>query len=436
MDNALKNQISTIFNSQQEFFASHKTRDVAFRKNALQQLKKTILDHKEDIYKALDADLGKSKIEADEYEIDVSIAEIDYAFNHIDEWVKDEKPPVDKILQPSELVVSREPFGVSYIIGPFNYPIDLTFAPLVGAIVSGCTAIVKPSENTPETAAVIEKIIKSAFEPNYIAVVQGALEENTYLLSLPFNFIFFTGSPTVGKIVMKAAAEHLTPIMLELGGKCPTIILPDADLDQVVKTIAVGKFANSGQTCVAPDYILAHKSIKDKLVEKLTAHLQQNFMELGKIGKIISTKQVERIIGYLKNTKGKILIGGKCDVEKRHVQPVIVDNVTWDDTLMQQELFAPILPILTFEDIDTVDQLVNKHHGKPLAAYVYTKDYALGRHILNKIPSGDSQINGVFNHVASNVLPFGGVGASGMGEYHGKYSYYAFTHRKSLRISK
>lgn len=436
MDTLIKDKMNNIFINQQRFFASFRTRDINFRKEALQKLKVALTTHTEAIYQALEFDLGKSKKDADIFEIGVVIGEINHALNHLDEWDLEETAEVDNFLKPSTLAIKREPFGVSYIIGPFNYPINLTFAPLIGAIVSGCTAIIKPSENTPACSAIIEKIINETFPADYLWVVQGAIEENSFLLSLPFNFIFFTGSPTVGKVVMKAAAEHLTPVVLELGGKCPAIICADADLEQTVRNITKGKFLNCGQTCVAPDYLLVDKHIKNELIHKLITNIEQHYFEFGSIGKIVTTNQLDKVLGYLSNTKGNKLCGGKFDKQLRYMQPIVVDNVTWDDALMQQELFAPVLPILTFDNVQTVHELVNQHHPHPLAAYVFTKNYTLGKTIIDRIPSGDAEINDVINHAASNNLPFGGLGASGMGEYHGKFSYQAFTHRKSIRITK
>lgn len=436
MDILLKDKINNIFKSQQHFFATSKTRDIHFRKEALQKLKQAIISNTEAIYQALKDDLGKTKEEIDTFEIGVVIGEINYALDNLDEWDLEQATEVDEFLKPSELAIRREPFGVSYIIGPFNYPINLTFAPLIGAIASGCTAILKPSENTPACAAIIERVINEIFPADYLWVVQGAVEENSFLLSLPFNFIFFTGSPLVGKVVMKAAAEHLTPVVLELGGKCPTIICADANLEQAVQNITRGKFINCGQTCVAPDYLLVDKIIKDELVHKLIAYIKQHYYQLGSIGKLVTTKQLDKVLSYLASTNGNKLCGGEIDKQHRYMQPVVVDEVTWDDTLMQQELFAPVLPILTFDDIQKVPELINKYHPQPLAAYVFTKNYALGKAIIDQIPAGDAQINDVLNHAASNYLPFGGVGRSGMGEYHGKYSYQAFTHRKSIRITK
>ncbi|MHC5307633.1 NAD(P)-dependent benzaldehyde dehydrogenase MdlD [Bartonella sp. LJL80] len=436
MENDVKNKIYSVFERQKKYFSTGKTRNIDFKKDALKALKKSLIEHAPEIYVALEKDLGKTKANIDGSEIGVVLSEIDVALSHLDEWVVEQTAPVDSFLQPSDFLIQREPFGVSYIIGPFNYPINLTLAPVVGAIVSGCTAIIKPSENTPMTAMVIEKIIASAFPSEYLAVVQGAVEENSYLLSLPFDFIFFTGSPGVGKIVMKAASEHLTPVVLELGGKCPTIICPDADLDQVVAKVTAGKFANSGQTCVAPDYLLVHETVREALVNKLVDYVKHNLMKPGKIGKVVSQTQVDKILSYLEKTKGTIRIGGQADRETRYVEPAIVDNVSWDDALMQQELFAPILPVLTFSDLNSVAALVNQHHPKPLAAYIFTKNYDTGKRVLDQIPSGDAQINDVLNHAASAFLPFGGVGPSGMGEYHGRYSYEAFSHRKSIRITR
>lgn len=367
-------------------------------------------------------------------EIGEVIHEIDFALEHLDEWAEPVEVPTPEIIAPSRCYVSQEPFGVSYIIGPFNYPVNLTLTPLIGAIVGGNTCIVKPSETIPETSAVLAKIISEAFEPEYIAVVQGGREENTHLLSLPFDFIFFTGSPTVGKVVMRAAAEHLTPVVLELGGKCPLIVLPDADLDQTVEQLIFGKFINSGQTCIAPDYLYVHSSVKDALLTKLVERVKHDFPNIASTGKLVTSRQVARLQTLLTQSNGAVLVGGEADAEKRVFSATVVDNVQWDDALMAEELFGPILPVLTFDSIETAVDLVNKHHPKPLAVYVFTRTPDSAIPIIDAIQSGDAQVNGVMVHAFSPYLPFGGVGASGMGEYHGHYSYLTFTHKKSLRI--
>ncbi len=426
--------IDTLFANQKQFFASRKTYDIAFRKHGLEALKQAVLNNREQLYVALDADLGKPRDIVDLAEIGEVIHEIDFALEHLDEWAEPVEVPTPEIIAPSRCYVSQEPFGVSYIIGPFNYPVNLTLTPLIGAIVGGNTCIVKPSETTPETSAVLAKIISEAFDPEYIAVVQGGREENTHLLSLPFDFIFFTGSPTVGKVVMRAAAEHLTPVVLELGGKCPLIVLPDADLDQTVEQLIFGKFINSGQTCIAPDYLYVHSSVKDALLAKLVDRVKHEFPNIASTGKLVTSRQVARLQTLLTQSNGAILVGGEADAEKRVFSATVVDNVQWDDALMAEELFGPILPVLTFDSIETAVDLVNKHHPKPLAVYVFTRTPDLAIPIIDAIQSGDAQVNGVMVHAFSPYLPFGGVGASGMGEYHGHYSYLTFTHKKSLRI--
>ena len=426
--------IDTLFANQKQFFASRKTYDIAFRKHSLEALKQAVINNREQLYVALDADLGKPRDIVDLAEIGEVIHEIDFALEHLDEWAEPVELPTPEIIAPSRCYVSQEPFGVSYIIGPFNYPVNLTLTPLIGAIVGGNTCIVKPSETTPETSAVLAKIISEAFEPEYIAVVQGGREENTHLLSLPFDFIFFTGSPTVGKVVMRAAAEHLTPVVLELGGKCPLIVLPDADLDQTVEQLIFGKFINSGQTCIAPDYLYVHSSVKDALLTKLVERVKHDFPNIASTGKLVTSRQVARLQTLLTQSNGAVLVGGEADAEKRVFSATVVDNVQWDDALMAEELFGPILPVLTFDSIETAVDLVNKHHPKPLAVYVFTRTPDSAIPIIDAIQSGDAQVNGVMVHAFSPYLPFGGVGASGMGEYHGHYSYLTFTHKKSLRI--
>jgi len=426
--------IDGIFARQKQFFATRKTYDVAFRKSSLLALKQALINNTELLYVALDADLGKPRQDVDLAEIGEVLHEIDFALEHLDEWAKPQQVPTPDLIAPSQCYITQEPFGVSYIIGPFNYPVNLTLTPLVGAIVGGNTSILKPSETTPETSAVLERIITEAFEPEYVAVVQGGRTENSHLLGLPFDFIFFTGSPNVGKVVMKAAAEHLTPVVLELGGKCPLIVLPDADLDQTVDQLMFGKFINSGQTCIAPDYLYVHSSVKDALLSKLIERIRRDLPNINSTGKLVTGRQVTRLETLLEQSGGNVLVGGKSDADKRVFSATVVDDVQWDDALMAEELFGPILPVLSFDSVDSAIDLVNKHHPKPLAVYVFTRNAEHAKPIITHIQSGDAQVNGVMVHAFSPYLPFGGVGPSGMGEYHGHYSYLTFTHKKSVRI--
>ncbi|CAG8863222.1 NAD(P)-dependent benzaldehyde dehydrogenase [Pseudomonas fluorescens] len=434
MSYLLPSEIDKLLAGQKAFFASRATYDVAYRKQALQRLKDAVVENRELLYSALAADLGKTREVVDLAEIGEVVHEIDFALAHLDEWVAPQEVPTPGLIAPSQCYVVQEPYGVTYIIGPFNYPVNLTLTPLVGAIAGGNTCILKPSESTPETSAVIEKIIGESFAPEYVAVVQGGREENTHLLSLPFDFIFFTGSPNVGKVVMRAAAEHLTPVVLELGGKCPLVVLPDADLDQTVDQLMFGKFINSGQTCIAPDYLYVHSSVKAQLLTRLVERVKQDLPEVNSTGKIITTRQVARLTSLLQESRGTVLIGAKADPEGRAFSATVVDNVEWSDALMAEGLFGPILPVLEFDSHQTAIELINKHHPKPLAVYVFANDIELAKEIIDQIQSGDAQVNGVMLHAFSPYLPFGGIGASGMGDYHGHYSYLSFTHKKSIRI--
>ncbi|HCA05824.1 NAD(P)-dependent benzaldehyde dehydrogenase MdlD [Chryseobacterium sp.] len=428
-------KIREVFQQQKAFFKTNQTKDIEFRKAQLRKFRDVFSSHTDALCEALDIDLGKSRKEAEYVEIQIVMSELDYLLENIDEWAK--PTPVESKPHPSGAeVVSKiiyEPYGVNYIIGPFNYPVQLTFSPLIGALIAGNTAIIKPSENTPHVAKVLEDIVKASFEESYVAVVQGAIEENTLLLSLPFDYIFFTGSPNVGKIVMKAAAEQLIPLTLELGGKSPTIVHHDADLDKAVARISYGKWINCGQTCVAPDYIYIHESVKDLFVEKFKAYLHATYSDgsLGKIGKIVNQNQIKHLAGYLEAAPEKVIYGGNYNLETRHFEATLMDQVTWNDQVMQQEIFGPILPILTYNDIDEALEEINSR-PKPLALYVFSENQEFADDVLNRTTSGDAEINGTIIHVGSHYLPFGGVGTSGMGKYHGKFSFENFSHSRSV----
>jgi aldehyde dehydrogenase (NAD+) len=426
--------IDAIFARQKAFFASRQTYDIAFRKQSLERLKQALLNNRELLYAALDADLGKPREHVDMAEIGAVLHEIDFALEHLDQWAVPQEVPTADIIAPSKCYITQEPFGVAYIIGPFNYPVNLTLTPLIGAIVGGNTCVLKPSETTPNTSAALEKIITEAFEPEYVVVIQGGRDENTHLLGLPFDFIFFTGSPDVGKVVMRAAAEHLTPVVLELGGKCPLIVLPDADLNQVVEQILFGKFINSGQTCIAPDYLYVHADVREALLDKLAIAIKQHLPDISSTGKLVTVRQVEKLEALLDASLGQVIVGGDADPTRRVFSATVVDQVQWNDPLMSQELFGPILPVLSFSSASEAIAAVNLHHPKPLAVYVFTRDMEQAQTVITQIQSGDAQVNGVMLHAFSPYLPFGGIGASGMGEYHGHYSFLTFTHKKSLRI--
>jgi aldehyde dehydrogenase (NAD+) len=435
MDTNQKEYISAVFQSQKKLFAAGKTQPVSFRIQQLENLKKSFIAHNEAICEATFIDLGKSRSETEYAEIRLVLEELDYCIENLESWTKPVQMPLSITESGSEIVskVTYQPYGVSYIIGPFNYPIQLTFSPLLGAIIGGNTAIIKPSENTPTVAAVIEKIVKDAFPSDYVAVIQGAIEENTLLLSFKFDYIFFTGSPNVGKIVMKAAADNLIPVTLELGGKSPAIVHKDADIDKAIERISRGKWMNCGQTCVAPDYIYIHESIKEELIQRFKSYIEKTYdgNSLGKIGKIVSQQQVKNLAAYLNAAKDKVIYGGRYDLETRDFEATIMDNVNWDDAVMQQEIFGPILPFLTYSDINVVLQEINSR-PKPLALYVFSEDKDFADDVLNRTTSGDAEINSTIAHVGVHFLPFGGVGTSGMGKYHGQYSFHTFSHTRSV----
>lgn len=435
MNQKLEQKIRGIFAQQKAFFKTNQTKDIEFRKTQLRKFREVFLNHTDALCEALETDLGKSRKEAEYVEIQIVISELDYLLENIDEWAKPTEVPSKPLPSGAEVIskIIHEPYGVNYIIGPFNYPVQLTFSPLIGALISGNTAIIKPSENTPHVAKVLEDIVKESFDESYVAVVQGAIEENTLLLSLPFDYIFFTGSPNVGKIVMKAAAEQLIPLTLELGGKSPTIVHQDADLDKAVAKISYGKWINCGQTCVAPDYIYIHESVKDAFIDKFKAYLKTTYNDetLGKIGKIVSQQQIKNLAGYLEAAPEKVMYGGNYNLETRHFEATLMDNITWEDKVMQQEIFGPILPIMTYSNIDEALEEIN-NRPKPLALYVFTENQEFAEDILNRTTSGDAEINSTIVHVGSHFLPFGGVGTSGMGKYHGKFSFENFSHTRSV----
>ncbi len=435
MGTQIQNKIKNVFEKQKDFFRTQTTKEITFRKIQLQNFRKVFASYTDAICEALNIDLGKSRKEAEYAEIQIVLNELDDMIQNMEEWVKPtfvkSKPHTSGADVISKYIY--EPYGVNYIIGPFNYPVQLTFSPLIGALMSGNTAVIKPSENTPHVAQVIEDIVKEAFDENYVAVFQGSIEENSFLLTLPFDYIFFTGSPKVGKIVMKAAAEQLIPLTLELGGKSPTIVHHDADLEKAVQRISSGKWINCGQTCVAPDYVYVHESIKDEFIDRFKSYLSATYEDksLGKIGKIVSQHQIKNLASYLEAASEKVIYGGKYDLETRHFEATLMTNISWEDDVMQQEIFGPILPILTYTDIDIALNEINCR-PKPLALYVFSEDQKFADDVIARTTSGDAEINSTLIHVGSHYLPFGGVGNSGMGKYHGKFSLENFSHQRSI----
>lgn len=427
--------IELIFNQQKKFFNNGKSKDIDFRINKLKKLKKVIKENEEEILQALKNDLGKSNFEAYATEIGIIYDEINLHIKNVNKWAKREKRKSPMVHYPSKSYVYKEPYGVTLIIGPFNYPFQLVIAPLIGAISAGNTAIIKPSENTINTAKLLEKIINDNFEKEYIRVVDplGGKEVVSYLLDLPFDYIFFTGSVRVGKIVMEKAAKNLTPVTLELGGKSPCIVDSDANINLAAKRIVWGKFLNAGQTCVAPDYICLHKNIKEKFLKALVNEIRSQFgSDIKKsvdYPRVVNTMSLNRFAQYLND--GEIYFGGEIDKETLYMEPTILTNVKLDSSIMTEEIFGPILPIIEFDDLNQIINIVNDRE-KPLALYYFSESNKKIEYIIEKTSAGGVTINDTIIHVANGNLPFGGVGPSGLGKYHGKESFNTFSHIKPV----
>ena len=424
--------VADIIRKQREFFQTGKTKDVAFRIAQLKILKQAILENEKAILQALKGDLNKPEFEAYATEILV-YKEIDYAIKHIKAWTKPQKAAVPMEFFPYSAKIYPEPLGVVLIIGPWNYPFNLIIAPLVGAIAAGNCTILKPSELAPHTSSLLADTIAKYFDPAYIALVEGGVETSQNLLAEKFDYIFFTGGTSVGKIVMEAAAKHLTPVTLELGGKSPCIVDTEINLEHTIKRITWGKFINAGQTCIAPDYILVDKKIKTNLLEGLKKCIKEfygdNPANSPDYARIISQKHFDRLANLLKN--GEVIIGGETNPDERYIAPTLLDNVSLEDTIMQEEIFGPILPIIEYSYISEAIALINSR-PKPLALYLFSQNKNLQKRILQETSSGGVCLNDTVMQYGVSSLPFGGVGDSGIGRYHGKASFDTFSHRKSV----
>jgi aldehyde dehydrogenase (NAD+) len=425
-------QIKNILEGQRAYFRNGHTQSISFRIENLKKLKKAILDHETAICEALWEDLHKSKEEAYLTEISLVLGEIDYHIRHLKKWSKPQRKRTPLHLLPASSYEYYEPLGVALIVAPWNYPFQLVFNPLVGAISSGCCAIVKPSPFTNKTAQLMEAILNKIFPMEYIKAIQGSKETNEALLRHRFDFIFFTGSTHVGKVFMKGAAEFLTPIVLELGGKSPCIVDHNAQIDVAAKRIIWGKTINAGQTCIAPDYLFVHISKKEALIEKMKYYISEMYSDTVESSKyyprIIHQDAFDRLADLM--GEGKICIGGKMDRNTRFIEPTVIEALSLDAQIMQEEIFGPILPIFTFTNIEEVEEYILSKE-KPLAMYYFGGDAGAER-ILRKISSGGAAINDTLIHIANHNLSFGGVGNSGMGSYHGKGSFLAFSHKKAV----
>ncbi|WP_338754310.1 aldehyde dehydrogenase [Bacillus sp. FJAT-52991] len=428
-------QIYEMIDRQKQFFHTGETKDVAFRLKALRQLKNMIVQYEPKIMEALYQDLRKSEFEAYATEIGLVLDSINYVSKNLKKWAAPVKVKTPVHQLPAKSWVQSEPYGVALIIGPFNYPFQLVMEPLIGAIAAGNCAVIKPSENTPYTSALVKEMLNRTFDPSYIQVIEGEKETTSTLIHAPFDYIFFTGSVPVGKIVMEAASRHLVPLTLELGGKSPAIIDRTADLQTAAKRIVWGKFVNAGQTCVAPDYLLVHHNIQEDFLKQLKKEIidfyGKNAQESPDYGRIVNEKQFDRLVEIMEKDRSKIFYGGECDQKDLFIAPTILHSADWTDASMQDEIFGPILPILSYQELNDVITEVNKH-PKPLALYVFTENEAVEKNILSSISFGGGCVNDTLSHVGSPYLPFGGVGPSGMNSYHGKHSFDTFSHQKSV----
>lgn len=426
-------QMREIVQKQRAYFETGATLPIDVRIAALKKLKQVILSNEKAIHEALYSDLGKSAMEGYMCEVGLVLEEIRYFLKHIRSFTKEQRVKTPLAQWCSHSYKKPVPYGVVLIMSPWNYPFLLSVQPLVEALAAGNTVILKPSAYAPATSSLLKRLLENNFTQEYVAVVTGGRAENACLLEQKFDYIFFTGSKAVGQLVLQKAANYLTPVTLELGGKSPCIVDSSADLKVAARRIVFGKYINCGQTCVAPDYILCEESVKDTFLEMLKAEVKKQFgtdyVKNKSYGKIITQKHFERIFGLI--DQNKVVLGGRCDAETQKIEPTVMDGVTWDDAVMKEEIFGPVLPILTFHSVNDVIQTVNQHE-KPLACYIFSEDRSFIEKITAQCPFGGGCINDVVIHLATPYMGFGGVGESGMGAYHGKTGFDTFTHEKSI----
>jgi aldehyde dehydrogenase (NAD+) len=427
--------LRALFQKNREYFEAGNTRGVDFRIKQLRKLRDAIKKNEDYIIKALWEDLKKPAYEAYFSEIGILYQEINHAIKNVKKWTKPQKAGAPFFLWPSRNRIVPEPYGMTLIIGPWNYPFHLIIAPLIGAITAGNTAVLKPSELSPRTSKALSDIIGSAFDREYIAVVQGGVEVTRELLNEKFDYIFFTGGTEIGKIIMETAARSLTPVTLELGGKSPVIVDRDASLDIAAKKIVWGKFLNAGQTCLAPDYLLVHQDVKKELMERIRYHIREFYgdhpKESKSYGRIINLKHFQRLSRLLGS--GNTVAGGGKDESQLYIEPTVLDGVTPGQPVMQEEIFGPILPVLTFKKLEVALSII-KRMPKPLALYLFSNNKKTRDYIIGNTSSGGVCVNDVILHMGNYNMPFGGVGESGMGSYHGRAGFETFSHLKSVLI--
>jgi aldehyde dehydrogenase (NAD+) len=422
-----------VLDAHKEYYKTRITRNMDFRINNLTKLKLAISKYEDEIMEALRLDLGKPAFEAYATEIGFVKDSINFMTKHLKKWAKQEsvKSPIHQPFTKSFYLY--EPYGTVLIIGPFNYPFQLLIEPMIGAMAAGNTVVLKPSEYTVHVEKVVKKMMAETFPSEYVTVITGGQEVTSALIHSKFDYIFFTGSVGVGKIVMEAAAKNLTPVTLELGGKSPAIVHKDANLKIAAKRIAWGKFINTGQTCIAPDYVYVHEAVKEKFLKLLSKYIQafygREIIKSKDYGRIVSKRHFDRLIGLIE--QDKVYCGGHYDGDCLYIEPTVLRDVTWEDSVMSDEIFGPILPVLSYGSVKETFNVIQGHE-KPLALYLFTENEKLQHYAMKYLPFGGGCINDTISHVASPYLPFGGVGHSGMGAYHGKDSFLTFSHRKSV----
>ena len=424
---------STLVNSQREYFVSGCTRSSSWRKKQLETLKTMFTENRDELCGALWKDLRRNTVDADLMDVAYIVNEAEYALKHLDKWMAPEKAHMPLVFEPGHVRVRRDPFGVTLIIGAWNEPFMLLFGPLAAALAAGNTAVLKPSELAVACSAIAAKLVAKYFDPRAVAAVEGAVPETTALLAQNWDFIFFTGSPGIGKIIHQAAARNLTPCVLELGGKNPTIVHSSANLAVAARRIAYGRFLNSGQVCTAPDHVLVWPEVKDSLVEHLKVAIRKFYGDNPKLspdyGRVIDRRNFVRLAGLLGS--GKVAAGGESDVDELYIAPTVLVDVSPDSPIMQEEVFGPILPILEIGSVEAVIEWVNSR-PRPLGLYIFAEDLDVAERILAATASGDAVVNDCTIHPLIPELPFGGVGNSGMGKYHGKWGFEAFTNARGV----
>lgn len=429
----MKSSVTEICTEQLRYFQTGVTRELRYRKHCLGLLLQNIQRYEKEICNALYQDLRKPEFESLSTEVYMVIKELRYTLKNLHRWAKPRRVRSSLLNFPSSDSLHHQPYGRVLIIAPFNYPFQLAIRPLIGALAAGNTVVLKPSEWCPHTAEIIQKIITETFPPGQVAVITGAVETTQELLRQPWDYIFFTGSTAVGKQVAQAAAHHLTPVTLELGGKSPCIVDATASIDIAARRIAFGKLINAGQTCIAPDYILVHRQVKDKLVAALIREIEnfygKNPQTSPDFPRIIHSRHLQRLVGYL--THQRVIYGGQLDEKDNYLAPTLVDQPDWDSPLMQQEIFGPILPIITYNHEEEIHPLISKN-PTPLALYVFSERKKFVKKIIDQFSFGGATINDTVVHIVNSRLPFGGVGSSGLGQYGGRFSFETFSHKKAV----